>query len=79
MRLRDKYITPEALISEVLPIAKHASNYGGVMIWNRYFDIKNDYSAQIKDNVQKAKACRCVCDDAFASNGFYGLSMPLSN
>ncbi|TKY45966.1 Acidic endochitinase [Spatholobus suberectus] len=73
------YIPPEALISEVLPVAKQASNYGGVMIWNRYFDIKNDYSDQIKDNVQKAKVCRCVCNDAFASNGFSGLSMPLSN
>ncbi|RDX92678.1 hypothetical protein CR513_25158, partial [Mucuna pruriens] len=66
------YITPEALISEVLPTVKKASNYGGVMIYDRYFDIQSNYTAQIKDNI--TKNCRCVCDDdAFASNGFYGL------
>ncbi|RDX57839.1 hypothetical protein CR513_62891, partial [Mucuna pruriens] len=52
------YISPEALISKVLPTVKKAS--------------KSNYTAQIKGNI--TKNCRCVCDgDAFASNGFYGL------
>jgi len=64
------YIPPQDLISKVLPTIKQSSNYGGVAIWDRYFDLSNNYTAQIKDSVQKG--CRCVCDgDAW--NGFYGL------
>ncbi|KAK7380429.1 hypothetical protein VNO78_32939 [Psophocarpus tetragonolobus] len=72
------YIPPQDLISKVLPTAKEASNYGGVMIWERNYDLKTNYTAQIKDSVPKG--CRCVCDgdDAFAYNSFYGLgSAPL--
>ncbi|TKY45958.1 Acidic endochitinase [Spatholobus suberectus] len=66
------YIPPKDLISKVLPTAKQASNYGGVMIWDRAYDIKSNYSSQIKDSVRKI--CRCVCDgDEFATKSFYGL------
>ena len=57
------YIEPEDLKSEVLPIVKKASNYGGVMIWDRYFDIKNNYTLQIKDSVPKTCICVCVGDE----------------
>ncbi|KAK7380427.1 hypothetical protein VNO78_32938 [Psophocarpus tetragonolobus] len=68
------FIEPKDLISKVLPIAKQAPNYGGVMIWDRYYDMKNNYSAQIKHSL--IKGCRCLCDgdDVFASNSFYGLA-----
>ncbi|CAJ1953002.1 unnamed protein product [Sphenostylis stenocarpa] len=64
------YIPPEDLITKVLPTIKQSSNYGGVMIWDRGYDLSSNYSAQIKDSVPKG--CRCVCDDD-AWNGFYGL------
>ncbi|XP_020232093.1 acidic endochitinase [Cajanus cajan] len=73
------YVAPEVVVSEILPSVKLASNYGGVMIWDRYSDKQSDYSTKIKDSV--GKDCKCVCDgDAFASKSFYGLgskSLPL--
>ncbi|KAF7813007.1 Acidic endochitinase [Senna tora] len=65
------YIEPKVLKSQVLPELKKASNYGGVMIYNRYFDSLNGYSDQIKDSVPKS-----VCDNDSAYNAdkkFYGL------
>ncbi|BAT89472.1 hypothetical protein VIGAN_06043200 [Vigna angularis var. angularis] len=54
------YIPPEFLIRRVLPHAKLASNYGGVMLWDRYYDAKTGYSDQIfhvsKSNVQVSEA-----------------------
>nr|BAA25015.1 class III acidic endochitinase [Glycine max] len=47
------YIPPQVLISEVLPYVKQASNYGGVMLWDRYHDVLNYHSDQIKDYVPK--------------------------
>jgi chitinase len=41
------YIPPDVLISEVLPYVKGSSKYGGVMLWNRYYDILNGYSQAI--------------------------------
>ncbi|XP_042415167.1 acidic endochitinase-like [Zingiber officinale] len=39
------YITPENLISKVLPAIKPLwPNYGGIMLWNRYFDRISGYS-----------------------------------
>ncbi|CAL0333313.1 unnamed protein product [Lupinus luteus] len=64
------YIEPHALKSDVLPFVKEASNYGGIMIWDRYHDRNSGYSEQIKDSVQKG--CRCVCDEPASAN-FYGL------
>ncbi|GMN73628.1 hypothetical protein TIFTF001_052209 [Ficus carica] len=44
------YIPPDVLISQVLPIIKHYSpNYGGVMLWSKYYD--NGYSSSIKPHV----------------------------
>ncbi|CAJ1952994.1 unnamed protein product [Sphenostylis stenocarpa] len=75
------YIDYFPLIDDVLPIVRQASNYGGIMIWNRYYDKSTYYSSVIRNDVQRQ--CRCVCegDDGFAPNGLYGLrsgSQPLS-
>jgi chitinase len=32
----------------VLPVAQKAANYGGVMLWDRYFDKRSNYSGSIK-------------------------------
>ncbi|XP_062156147.1 acidic endochitinase-like [Alnus glutinosa] len=45
------YIPPSVLISEVLPYIKISPKYGGVMLWDRYHDILNNYSAIIKPYV----------------------------
>ncbi|WVZ51003.1 hypothetical protein U9M48_002196 [Paspalum notatum var. saurae] len=42
------YTDPETLRRAVLPVAKKANNYGGVMVWDRYFDKRSNYSASIK-------------------------------
>nr|QIJ55476.1 hevamine-A-like protein [Cajanus platycarpus] len=47
------YIEPEKLIREVLPHVKLAPNYGGVMLWDRFRDVQNDYSGQILPYVSK--------------------------
>ncbi|XP_054815799.1 acidic endochitinase SE2-like [Prosopis cineraria] len=41
------YITPEDLNSKILPIVKESSKYGGVMLWNRYYDKLTSYSSKI--------------------------------
>ncbi|KAL5219796.1 hypothetical protein ABZP36_024509 [Zizania latifolia] len=46
------YIPPGELTSKVLPGVKGAaSNYGGIMVWNRYYDVQNKYSSQVKGSV----------------------------
>ncbi|KAK1270000.1 hypothetical protein QJS04_geneDACA008124 [Acorus gramineus] len=48
------YIEPENLKSAVLPEVKKSPKYGGVMLWNRYQDIQNKYSAAIISDVVSA-------------------------
>ncbi|CAJ1978460.1 unnamed protein product [Sphenostylis stenocarpa] len=48
------FIPAEVMNGEVLPYAKTASNYEGVMLWNRYHDVLNGYSDQILPNVIKS-------------------------
>ncbi|CAL9768868.1 unnamed protein product, partial [Musa acuminata subsp. burmannicoides] len=38
------YVTPDDLINNVLPFVKGSSKYGGVMLWNRYYDMINGCS-----------------------------------
>ncbi|XP_078151330.1 hevamine-A-like [Carex rostrata] len=45
------YIPPNDLTSQVLPAIQGSSNYGGIMLWNRYYDLENNYSAQVKGSV----------------------------
>ncbi|XP_078151634.1 hevamine-A-like [Carex rostrata] len=45
------YIPPNDLTSQVLPAIQGSSKYGGIMLWNRYYDLENNYSAQVKGSV----------------------------
>ncbi|XP_042415154.1 acidic endochitinase-like [Zingiber officinale] len=45
------YIPPDDLTSQVLPAIKQASNYGGIMLWNRYFDRISGYSVAVRNSV----------------------------
>ena len=42
------YIEPQVLKEEILPVVSEASNYGGIGIFDRYFDKIRHYSSQIK-------------------------------
>ncbi|GAB4858703.1 Acidic endochitinase se2 [Ancistrocladus abbreviatus] len=43
------YIAPDVLISDVLPKIKTSADYGGVMLWSKYYD--NGYSSAIISSV----------------------------
>ncbi|XP_023740724.1 acidic endochitinase SE2 [Lactuca sativa] len=45
------YIPPDVLTSSVLPSIKNSPKYGGVMLWDRFFDQQSGYSAAIKNSV----------------------------
>ncbi|XP_031482342.1 hevamine-A-like [Nymphaea colorata] len=46
------YVSPDELISEVLPIVKQSPKYGGIMLWSKYWDQQNgDYSQQIQGDL----------------------------
>ncbi|KAL2324589.1 hypothetical protein Fmac_023647 [Flemingia macrophylla] len=45
------FIPPSILISEVLPVVKNSTNYGGVMLWSKYYDNLTNYSSSIKSYV----------------------------
>ncbi|RLM92843.1 putative receptor-like protein kinase [Panicum miliaceum] len=41
------YIDPQALVSRVLPVVNGSANYGGIMLWNRYYEVQTGYSAKL--------------------------------
>ncbi|MBA0553902.1 hypothetical protein Golob_013041 [Gossypium lobatum] len=45
------YIPPDVLTSKIIPEIRKSLKYGGVMLWNRYYDRVNGYSAAIKSKV----------------------------
>ncbi|OAY85593.1 acidic endochitinase-like [Ananas comosus] len=45
------YIPPDVLTSQVLPAIKGSAKYGGIMLWNRYYDVQNGYSAAVHGSV----------------------------
>ena len=45
------YISPADLTSVVLPGVQAASNYGGIMVWDRYHDVQSSFSTQVKGSV----------------------------
>ncbi|KAH6754814.1 chitinase A [Perilla frutescens var. hirtella] len=47
------YIPPDELNSEVLPVIKTSPKYGGVALWNRFYD--RNYSSAILPNIQTQK------------------------
>uniref|UniRef100_A0ACD5W2S7 Uncharacterized protein n=1 Tax=Avena sativa TaxID=4498 RepID=A0ACD5W2S7_AVESA len=48
-RGRERYVSPADLTSKVLPGVKAASNFGGIMVWDRYNDlVSGGYSAKLQ-------------------------------
>ncbi|KAK7258577.1 hypothetical protein RIF29_24157 [Crotalaria pallida] len=45
------YISVGNLISNVLPVIKGTTKYGGVMLWSKYYDDQTGYSSAIKSDV----------------------------
>uniref|UniRef100_A0A0E0KNZ4 chitinase n=1 Tax=Oryza punctata TaxID=4537 RepID=A0A0E0KNZ4_ORYPU len=46
------YVAPATLVGKVLPIVQKSGNYGGIMLWSRYWDKKNNnYSKTVKPAV----------------------------
>ncbi|KAJ0098815.1 hypothetical protein Patl1_20277 [Pistacia atlantica] len=45
------YIPPNVLNSQILPEIKKSANYGGVMLWSKFYDDQNGYSSTIKASV----------------------------
>lgn len=41
------YIAPQVLLSQVLPAVNRSANYGGIMLWDRYYDANSGYSVQL--------------------------------
>ncbi|KAK3143082.1 hypothetical protein QOZ80_4BG0357990 [Eleusine coracana subsp. coracana] len=45
------YVPPATLTSKVLPIVQKSKNYGGIMLWSRYWDVQTGYSKAVKRTV----------------------------
>ncbi|OVA06736.1 Glycoside hydrolase [Macleaya cordata] len=45
------FIPADVLTSQVLPVVKTSSKYGGVMLWSKYWDDQSGYSESIKKSV----------------------------
>ncbi|KAF9625997.1 hypothetical protein IFM89_030651, partial [Coptis chinensis] len=45
------YVPSDVLISNVLPLIKDTSKYGGVMLWSKYYDGLTNYSSSIRNYV----------------------------
>nr|BAA08708.1 chitinase [Psophocarpus tetragonolobus] len=41
------FVSTDVLTSQVLPVIKQSSKYGGVMLWDRFNDVQTGYSAAI--------------------------------
>ncbi|KAH1206850.1 Acidic endochitinase [Glycine max] len=45
------FVPADVLTSQVLPVIKQSSKYGGVMLWNRFNDVQNGFSNAIIGSV----------------------------
>uniref|UniRef100_A0A0R0IHC8 Acidic endochitinase n=1 Tax=Glycine max TaxID=3847 RepID=A0A0R0IHC8_SOYBN len=45
------FVPADVLTSQILPVIKQSSNYGGVMLWDRFNDVQNGYSNAIIGSV----------------------------
>ncbi|GKU89197.1 hypothetical protein SLEP1_g3365 [Rubroshorea leprosula] len=45
------YIPPNVLTTQIIPVINKSAKYGGVMLWSKYYDDKNGYSASIVNSV----------------------------
>ncbi|TKY58884.1 hydrolase [Spatholobus suberectus] len=44
------YVPPDLLISQILGTVRMSSNYGGMMLWSRYYDKESGYSKTVLEN-----------------------------
>ncbi|MDK0841538.1 hypothetical protein P5E51_15665, partial [Clostridium perfringens] len=42
------YVYPKDLYYDQVPVVQKADNYGGFMIWDRYYDKQSNYSSYVK-------------------------------
>ncbi|KAL5204206.1 hypothetical protein ABZP36_009077 [Zizania latifolia] len=47
----DGWVNPASFVFDVVPLVQGTPNYGGVMLWNRYFDKRSSYGFTIKGMV----------------------------
>ncbi|OEL31742.1 Xylanase inhibitor protein 1 [Dichanthelium oligosanthes] len=45
---KEGYLYPKSLYYGVLPVVQKVVNYGGVMLWDRYYDKHSNYSSYVK-------------------------------
>ncbi|XP_042479965.1 acidic endochitinase-like [Macadamia integrifolia] len=45
------FVPANVLNSKVLPVIKTSAKYGGVILWNKYYDDQSGYSNSIKNSV----------------------------
>ncbi|XP_065018770.1 hevamine-A-like [Musa acuminata AAA Group] len=45
------FVTPDDVIKRIIPIVKRSEKYGGIMLWNRYYDVINAFSPRVKNFV----------------------------
>nr|CAB3478919.1 unnamed protein product [Digitaria exilis] len=45
------FVTTSDLVSQVLPVVRNSTKYGGIMLWSRYYDGLTGYSEAIKSEV----------------------------
>ncbi|KAJ6373678.1 hypothetical protein OIU78_029375 [Salix suchowensis] len=45
------YVPPDVLTSQILPVIKKSPEYGGVMLWSKFWDDQNGYSPSIISSV----------------------------
>ncbi|TVT99388.1 hypothetical protein EJB05_55276, partial [Eragrostis curvula] len=57
------FIDADAMASQVLPVVKGAANYGGIMLWSRYYDKATGYSMKLQraDIIAGASSIAGVC------------------
>ncbi|KAF7814276.1 G-type lectin S-receptor-like serine/threonine-protein kinase CES101 [Senna tora] len=68
------YVPADLLVSKVVPMVKKSENYGGIMLWSRYYDRVSGYSSVIQNGsvceVEIRSTSGCGDDDDESSNGF---------
>lgn len=45
------FVPSDDLISDVLPVLKNSTEYGGAMLWSKYYDDLTGYSSKTKSHV----------------------------
>ncbi|QHO14377.1 hypothetical protein HN51_071751 [Arachis hypogaea] len=54
------FVAAEVVADEILPYIRKGSNYGGVMLWSRYYDVQTNFSEKIKGSLMMRSALKLV-------------------